>query len=93
MVQWQMDQNGSHRIVDIQNDNRGTIHTTYGPWTTYTGIATLTIDGRLYIAVTDYFAGSMPTEQVLIAALSNMALPNITIERGQLDPQEAPSNV
>lgn len=38
----------------------------HGEWVTYGAIATLEIGGRLYVAVTQCFDGSLPTQRVLL---------------------------
>lgn len=56
MVRLEMGENGCHRIVG---------ETRTGEWAPYQGISVLEEDGKVYIAVTEYFSGLLPTETVL----------------------------
>ena len=56
MVRFEMDENGRHRIVG---------ETRIGEWAPYQGISVLEENGKVYVAVTEYFSGFLPTETVL----------------------------
>ena len=55
-VRQEMDDEGNHRIVAQGRT---------GDWTSYDSIASLKVNGRLYIAATRYYAGVLPIECVL----------------------------
>jgi len=59
---FEMDSIGQFRIV--VTDSKGQEH--ISPHTWYRGIASLNVEGRDYIAVSAYFQGSLPIEQVLL---------------------------
>ena len=58
---WEMDDNGSHRIVGVCDD--GVMIGGYS--VPYASIASLIFDDRVFIAVSAYFEGVMPHEKVI----------------------------